>query len=99
MPTRDNALPPRAWDVDCLFILGQKGGERAQYMKAVPVLILEKWVQGDREPDVANCIWTKHVAKRLVDSRLVAFADPRGYGRPSVLSNQNPGADSHPSSP
>ena len=40
-------------------------------MKAVPVLILEKWVQEGREEGRANYVRTSEIARRLVNSRLV----------------------------
>ena len=42
MATREK--PPRPWDVDDLHDLGDRQGEEGRYLKAVPVLILVKWV-------------------------------------------------------
>jgi len=78
MTTRKNPPPPRAWDVDLLLVLGKRGGIKGKHLRAVPVLILEKWVQGNREGDVANYVWTKDVAKRLVSSGLVPHFKPKG---------------------
>lgn len=78
MTAQESALPPRAWDVDSLFVLGHRGGVRTQYLKAIPVLILEKWVQGDREPHVANCIWTQYVVRRLAGSGLGPRLEGKG---------------------
>jgi hypothetical protein len=60
--------PSRQWDIDDLLSLGRKSG--VTYLKAVPVLILEKWVQGEREKGVANFVRTKNLARRLVSSGL-----------------------------
>ena len=68
--------PPRAWRVDDLLDLGEKGG--VTYLKAIPVLFLERWVQGGREPDVANYVWTKELASRIVNSGLHDPFPPKG---------------------
>src|SRR5689334_16383161 len=61
-------MPPRPWSVDDLLDLGQR--EKVTYLKAIPLLILERWVLGEREEGAANYVWTKVLAKRLVDSKL-----------------------------
>lgn len=68
--------PPRSWEIDDLEDLGKKSG--ATYLKAVPVLILEKWVQEGRKEGTANYVWTKHLARRLVSSELVSPFKPKG---------------------
>jgi uncharacterized protein (TIGR02391 family) len=70
--------PPREWKPFDLMDLGARGGEKTQFLKAVPVIILEEWVQGGREEGVANYVWTKSVAGRLVDSGLHAPFKPKG---------------------
>jgi hypothetical protein len=70
--------PPRSWDVDMLLVLGKREGVKAKHLKAIPVLILEKWVRGGREEDVANYVWTKDMAKRLVSSGLVHSFKAKG---------------------
>ena len=39
--------PPRSWDIDDLKTIGRRG--KVTYLKAVPVLFLEKWVREGRE--------------------------------------------------
>jgi sugar-specific transcriptional regulator TrmB len=67
--------PPRPWDIDDLQDIGKKGG--ITFLKAIPVLILEKWVREGREEKVANYVRTKELARRLESSGLVSFK-PRG---------------------
>ncbi|HKZ82243.1 MAG TPA: phospholipase D-like domain-containing protein [Anaerolineae bacterium] len=74
MTTREK--PPRSWRVDDLLDLGEKGG--VTYLKAIPVLMLQRWVQGGREEGVANHVWTEELAKRLVSSGLVRPFKPKG---------------------
>jgi hypothetical protein len=62
--------PPRSWDVDNLLDLGRRQGEKSKYLKAIPVLILEKWVREGREEGVANYVWTKPLARRIESSGL-----------------------------
>jgi hypothetical protein len=69
---------PRKWEIDDLLDLGKREKERGQFLKAVPVIILEKWVREGREKDVANYIRTKPVARRLVDSGLHPPFKPKG---------------------
>lgn len=68
--------PPRSWEMDDLLDLGEKEGIR--YLKAIPVLILERWVQGGREEGAANYVRTKELARRLVGSGLVPPFKPKG---------------------
>ncbi len=70
--------PPRSWEVDDLLDLGRREGVKATYLKAIPVLILERWVQGGREEDVANYVRTKPLARRLESSGLVPPFKPKG---------------------
>ena len=63
MATREK--PPRSWDVDLLFVLGKREGIKAKHLRAVPVLILERWVQGGREEGVANFVWTFYVPMKV----------------------------------
>lgn len=70
--------PPRSWDIDMLFVLGKREGIKAKHLRAIPVLILESWLQGGKEEGKANYIWTKDIAKRLVDSGLVPPFKPKG---------------------
>jgi len=44
--------PPRPWTIDDLFDLGKKSG--VTHLKAIPVLILEKWIQDGREDGIDN---------------------------------------------
>lgn len=68
--------PPREWDVHDLFDLGRQS--RGTYLKAVPVLILETWMEGEREEGVANFVRTGNLADRLVRSGLVTPFKPKG---------------------
>jgi len=68
--------PARPWGIWDLRDLGKKSGIR--YLKAIPVLILEKWLKGNKEEGVANFVWTKEFAKRLEDSKLVVNFKPKG---------------------
>lgn len=68
--------PPREWRVRDLLDLGEKGG--VTYLKAIPVLMLERWVTEGRVAGVANFVWTEVVANRLVDSGLVFDFPPKG---------------------
>jgi hypothetical protein len=61
-----------------LFVLGKREGIKAKHLRAIPVLILESWVQGGREEGVANYIWTNNIARRLVNSGLVPPFKPKG---------------------
>jgi uncharacterized protein (TIGR02391 family) len=72
MPTREK--PPRPWDIDDLLDIGKRSA--VIYLKAVPVLILEAWVRGEREEQVANFVRTNNLARRLVHSGLVS-----GFGK------------------
>ena len=69
--TTKNKLPPRKWDIDDLLALGKRERGKADYLKAIPVLILEKWVGEGKEKGVANHIRTAPFARRLVESKLV----------------------------
>jgi phosphatidylserine/phosphatidylglycerophosphate/cardiolipin synthase-like enzyme len=71
------ARPPREWRISDLQYLGEKDG--VDYRKAIPVLILEEWLKGEKEEGVANYVWTNEVKERLEDSGLVTFK-PRGTG-------------------
>jgi predicted nucleotide-binding protein len=53
------------WQVFDLLELGKRGKEESQYLKAVPVIILDKWVREGRVKGAANHIKTKYVADRL----------------------------------
>src|SRR5690348_5561210 len=68
MATRKISSPPRPWSIDSLLVLGKKEGTKANYMKAVPLLILEKWVREGRKEEDANYVTTKDVENRLVES-------------------------------
>lgn len=71
--------PPRSWKIDDLLALGKREGEKALYLKAIPVLILENWVLNGRvEGSVANYVWTKDLARRLVECGLVSPFKPKG---------------------
>jgi hypothetical protein len=74
MATREK--PPRPWDIDDLLDTGK--GTGVTYLKAVPILILEAWVQGERKEGVANFVRTNNVARRLVDSGLVSGFGQKG---------------------
>jgi hypothetical protein len=67
MATREK--PPRSWEVDDLLDLGRREG--VTYLKTIPILILEKWVQEGREEGAANHVRTKPLARRLESSGLV----------------------------
>jgi hypothetical protein len=68
--------PPRAWSIDDLLDLGKRSG--VTYVKATPVLILEKWVRAERQEGEANFVTTKELARRLENSKLVAGFKPKG---------------------
>jgi len=70
--------PSRPWDIDDLLRLGTKTG--ATYLKAVPVLILENWVRGERKEGEANFVKTKDLADRLESSKVGLGFDPRVTG-------------------
>jgi hypothetical protein len=70
--------PPRSWDVDDLLDLGRKEGKKALYLKAIPVLILAKWVREGREVGAANCVRTKELARHLESNGLVPPFKPKG---------------------
>ena len=67
--------PPRPWEIDDLEDLGRQG---ELYLKAIPVLILEKWVREKRQEGKANYIRTKELARHLVSRKFVAGFKPRG---------------------
>jgi len=67
---------PRSWEIDDLLYIGVKGGK--MYMKALPILFLEKWLNGNRKEGEANYHKTKEIAKRLQNSDLVDGFKPRG---------------------
>jgi len=68
--------PPRPWDVDDLLDLGKKSG--VTYLKAIPVLILEKWVRGGRKEGESNFVRTRPLARRLTSSGLKPSFKPKG---------------------
>lgn len=71
--------PPRSWKIDDLMALGKREGKKAQYLKAIPVLILENWIVNGRvEGSIANYIWTNDLARRLEDCGLVAPFKAKG---------------------
>ena len=67
--------PPRPWDTDDLLDIGKQS--EGTHLKAVPVLILENWVRGERQEGVANYVRTKELARRLESSKLVAGFKPK----------------------
>ncbi len=71
--------PPQPWKVYHLFDLGKRQGKKSDYLKAVPVLILEKWVQEERKDGVANYAWTKDIKERLEKCGLVRLV-PKASG-------------------
>jgi len=72
--------PPRPWDMDDLLDLGDKQGEKSTYLKAVPVLILEKWVRDGKVEDIANFVKTNQLKSRLESSGLRPPFKPKGDG-------------------
>lgn len=78
MATRDK--PPRPWWIDDLLDLGDKQGERGRYLKAVPVLILERWVRGGKEENVANYVWTNQLKRRIESGGLRPPFNSKGDG-------------------
>ena len=68
--------PPRPWKVEDLLDLGEKG--KVTYLKAIPVLILEKWVLKGRKEGEANYARTTDLEKRLVSAGLVHSYKPHG---------------------
>jgi uncharacterized protein (TIGR02391 family) len=73
--TNGKKKPPRPWELDDLLALGAQGG--ARYLKAVPVLVLEKWVRGEREEGKANFYTTDYLRRRVVGSGLREEFEPR----------------------
>lgn len=88
--------PPRPWDIDDLLDLGKVSG--ATYLKAVPILILEKWGRGERQEGAANFVKTKDLAERLESSKLVPGFKPRGTSSilGSLIKMQNGRSLTHP---
>jgi len=58
--------PPRSWEFDDLLALGKRGG--VTYLKSIPVIILEEWIQQGRGAKVY--VRTKSLERRLVESEL-----------------------------
>jgi len=83
--------PPRSWTIDDLLDLGRKQGEKGAYLKAIPVLILEKWVSEGRIEDVANYARTKELVRRIVECGLHPPFKPKASGGifGSITSTQN----------
>ena len=83
--------PPRSWTIDDLLDLGRKQGEKSKYLKAIPVLMLEKWISEGRIEDVANYAYTKPLARRLERCKLVPPFKPKASGGifGSLTSTQN----------
>jgi lipopolysaccharide biosynthesis protein len=75
MPKKE--YQPRSWDIDDLLAIGVRGGEKTHYLKAIPVLILEGWVQGERKENVANVIRTNNLNMRIVTSGLHSPFKPK----------------------
>jgi hypothetical protein len=65
----------RSWEINDLEELGRQG---QLFLKAIPVLILEKWVREDREEGTANYIKTEFLAKQLIDRGFVTRFKPKG---------------------
>jgi hypothetical protein len=78
MATSSRARP---WNIDDLQDVARQG---EAYLKAVPVLILEKWVRGKKRVGVANLVTTEEVAERLVSRKLASPFKPKGTA--SVIS-------------
>ena len=72
---RASKKPPRPWDIDDLLDIGKQSN--ARHLKAVPVLILEKWVREGRQEGIANFVRTKDLARRLERSKLVTGFKPK----------------------
>lgn len=71
--------PPREWEIDDLWDLGRREGDKALYLKAIPVLILENWIRGGREKgSIANYARTKELARRIVECGLHPPFKPKG---------------------
>jgi hypothetical protein len=70
--------PARPWRMQDLQSLGRRG--KKTYLKAVPVLILEKWVRGDGKEGIANYIEHSEVNDRLVSSGLRVPFKPKAVG-------------------
>jgi hypothetical protein len=107
MPKREK--PSRPWTIDDLNAIGEKGGEKTQYLKAIPVLILEEWVLGGRK-ESAYFISTKQLERRIIRSGLhPPWANPKATSSllssigsiqnsrkltlPSLVENQGDGSD------
>ena len=58
-------IPPRSWEIDDLLDIGRREGDKAQYLKAIPVLILEEWVRKGRKIGEANFARTAPFARRI----------------------------------
>jgi len=70
MATQKSKRPLRPWNITSLLVLGQREGVKANYLKAIPVIILEKWVRHGKIEDKANFISTDELAERLEESGL-----------------------------
>jgi uncharacterized protein (TIGR02391 family) len=70
MATQKSKRPLRPWNITSLLVLGQREGVKANYLKAIPVIILEKWVRHGRIEDQVNFISTDELAERLEESGL-----------------------------
>ena len=65
--------PIRRWELEDLQYLGTKG--KITYIKAIPVLILAKWMQEGKVKGKADYVRIKEMRERLESSGLKSFKD------------------------
>ena len=70
--------PPRPWEIDDLLDIGRKEGGKANYLKAIPILMLEVWITGERITDQANYLRVKWAKNRIERSGIREPFPPKG---------------------
>lgn len=70
--------PPRPWEIDDLLDIGRKEGGKANYLKAIPILMLEFWITGERITDQANYLRVKWAKNRIERSGIREPFPPKG---------------------
>ena len=70
--------PPRPWEIDDLLDIGRREGGKANYLKAIPILMLEFWIKGERITDQANYLRVKWAKNRIERSGIREPFPPKG---------------------
>ena len=70
--------PPRPWEIDDLLDIGRREGGKANYLKAIPILMLEFWITGERIIDQANYLRVKWAKNRIESSGIREPFPPKG---------------------